>query len=144
MAERQRFLAATTATVVATRGNVWALWADVNGWTSWNSGVKASRLNGNFKTGSTFDLTLQDGLTAVGTITEISQGEGFTDETPMTFGLIRNDHRMRMFGDLVVITHRVEADVEAEAVAEFGTGIWPTMQASLSESLAELVDLAAD
>ncbi|KZM75437.1 polyketide cyclase [Nocardia terpenica] len=144
MTERHRFLAASTATVVATRGNVWALWADVNGWTSWNTGIKASRLHGNFKQGSTFDLTLQGGLTAVGTIVEVSQGEGFTDETPTPFGVVRNDHRMAVFGDLVIVTHRVAADIDTAVAAEFGTGIWPGMQTGLYDSLAELVDLAGD
>ncbi|MEV4206349.1 hypothetical protein [Nocardia salmonicida] len=101
-------------------------------------------MNGNFKTGITVELTLPDGFNGEATLTEISQGEGFTDETPTPFGLIRNDHRMRTFDDLVVITHRIEADIDAGAVVEFGTGIWPAMQTGLFESLAELVDLAGD
>ena len=139
----QLFRASSTVTVRAPKGDIWALWVDVNGWSSWNDGVAATRLTDNFKSGSTFTLTTTGGTTAEVRITEVAQGEGFTDETVLPFGTLRNHHRMETVGELVQVTHEVEAEIDASAVAVFASRVWPGMQAGLSSSLLELVDLVA-
>jgi hypothetical protein len=141
---RYLFRASATAAVKATTGNLWALWVDVNGWPSWNTAVKSTRLNGNFKTGKTFDVCGKTGAEAVVTITQVSQGESFTDECVLAFGVKRDHHEMRSAGGILVVTHGIEAEVDPDLVGTFGAEIWPAMQASLPESLSELVDLAAD
>lgn len=143
MAGGQLFQASSTVTVRAPKGDIWALWVDVNGWSSWNDGVSATRLTENFKSGSTFTLTTTGGTTAEVRIIEVAQGEGFTDETVLPFGILRNTHRMQTVGDFVQVTHAVEADVEAGAVGMFAGRIWPGLQSGLFSSLLELVDLVA-
>ena len=73
----------------------------------------------------------------------VSQGEGFTDETVLPFGVISNNHAMARDGDLVTITHEIRAEIDRESAGLFGAKIWPGMQEGIAQSLHNLADLVS-
>ena len=79
----------------ATPEAVWGLFRDVDGWTTWNAGIEAIALEGPFTAGSEFTMKPpgQDALRS--RLVEVSENEGFVDETRV--------------GDLVItLAHRIE------------------------------------
>lgn len=142
-ASTQAFVASATLTIDAKMGDIWAVWADANAWTNWDDGIESVKLHGNFKTGTEITLTPQGAEPVTVVLKTVSQGEGFTDETVLPFGVIRNNHAMAQDGDLVTITHEVRAEIDREFAALFGAKIWPGMQEGIAESLRNLADLVS-
>lgn len=144
MSDVQRFEAAATVTVDALMHDVWAVWADVNAWTNWNPGIDAVRMQGNFRTGTTVTLTPSGAGPVEVVITDVAQGEYFTDETRLPFGVLRNHHRMERIGERVRITHEVVAEIAEEHVALFGKAIWPALQRDTSVGVLNVADLVGN
>jgi len=144
MPDSQRFIAAATVTVDALRHDIWALWADVNAWKSWDAGIESSRLHGNFKEGNTFTMKPQGGDPLEVSIVSVTQGEEFSDEAKLPFGTIRTFHRMEQVGERVKMTHEVEAEIDGDAVGFFAKEVWPYMQTGLSESLINIADIVGN
>jgi hypothetical protein len=142
MGGRHTYCASSTLTVNAPRGDVWALWADVTGWSNWHPAVASALIEGNFRAGSEVTIYFTDGTVATPILTSVEQGEGFIDEMPLSFGLLRNTHRMVSAGDLLTITHTVEAEIDSAAGERFGADQWLRLQAQVGEALAALADLA--
>ncbi|CUU59342.1 Polyketide cyclase / dehydrase and lipid transport [Parafrankia irregularis] len=140
----QDFLASATVTVGANMHDIWAVWVDVNAWKSWDTGIESTKLHGNFKAGNTFTLTPAGGQPMEVTITSVTQGEEFSDETVLPFGTIRTSHRMEPLGGLVRLTHEVRAEIAEDAVEMFGVKIWPHLQSGLSTALNELAEIVAN
>lgn len=143
-AEAVEFRACATVTVKAKAHDVWALWADVNGWRNWDQGIEAVELHGNnFKAGNGFSLTPRGGEPMKVTIVTATQGEEFSDETELPFGVIRTAHRVEPLAGFVTITHEVVATIAGEMAGMFRHEIWPGLQRGLSEALnnaAEILD----
>ncbi|MFJ6915991.1 SRPBCC family protein [Streptomyces sp. NPDC101133] len=144
MPETQKFVAGATVTVDAQAHDVWALWADVNAWKTWDTGIESTVLHGNFKAGATFTLTPQGGEPMEVTVVTVTQGEEFSDETRLPFGTIRTCHRMEPIGARVRITHEVVAEVAADAVGFFGREVWPHLQSGVAESLGNVADIVGN
>jgi len=144
MSDTQKFVAAATVTVDALTHDIWAVWVDVNAWKNWNPGIDTVRMNGNFKQGTTISLTPSGGEQLEVVITEVAQGEYFTDETHLPFGVIRNHHRMEKVGDRVQITHEVVAEIGEEHVALFAKAIWPALQGDTSVGVLNIADLVGN
>uniref|UniRef100_A0AAU2VBQ4 SRPBCC family protein n=1 Tax=Streptomyces sp. NBC_00003 TaxID=2903608 RepID=A0AAU2VBQ4_9ACTN len=143
MSDTQKFTASATVTADAKAHDIWALWADVNGWKSWDAGIASSELHGTFKAGNTFTLTPQGGEPMEITLKTVTQGEEFSDEIVAPFGAIRTYHRMEPIGQLVKVTHEVEAEIAADKAGFFGKEIWPHLQSGLAESLNSLAGIAS-
>jgi hypothetical protein len=141
MSEKESFVAAATVTVGARVGDIWAVWVDVNHWTSWDDGIEKIQLHGNFKAGNTFTLKPQGADPVECTIVSVSQGEEFLDEAVLPFGTIRTRHRLEPVGERVKITHEQVAEVNGDAAGFFGTEVWPNLQRGLAESLLNLADI---
>jgi hypothetical protein len=144
MPEPQTFFAAATMTVNAMMHDIWAVWVDVNAWKSWDPGIDSTEMRGNFKTGTTFTLRPQGGEPVQVLIKTVTQGEEFSDETALPFGLIRNYHRMEAHGHRVRITHEVEAEVTAGMESMFAKTIWPHLQGGVSLALGNIVDIVGN
>jgi hypothetical protein len=136
----QTFFASATVTVDAPLHEIWALWADVNAWNTWDSGIEYTKLHGNFKEGNTFTVARKGTEPVEATITSVTQGEEFSDAAEHSFGVIRNSHRMQSLGDVVKLTHEIEAEVPGNEAPDFRRSLWREIQRSLSESLNEVVD----
>jgi hypothetical protein len=141
MSDTQSFVAAATVTANANLHDVWAVWADVNGWTNWDQGLERTEYRGHFRPGTRFTLVPQGGKPVEVTLKTVTQGEEFSDEAVLPFGVIRNFHRVEKLGARLKITHEVEAEISAPAVSRFAKEIWPHMQIGLPVSLNNIVGL---
>jgi hypothetical protein len=138
---QQHFEAAATVTVKTSPNDIWAIWADVNAWTSWDPGVARTEMRANFKSGSTFSLTPQGRPPIQVTIKTVTQGEEFSDEAVLPFGTIRTYHRMEPLGERVKMTHEVVADIDADSVTFFEKEIWPHLQIGLPVSVNNIANI---
>lgn len=141
MSDIQQFVAAATVTADAGVHDVWAIWVDVNAWTNWDQGIERTEFRGHFRPGTRFTLVPQGGKPVEVTLKTVTQGEEFSDEAVLPFGVIRNFHRVEKLGARVKITHEVQAEIAADAVGFFAKEIWPHMQIGLAVSLNNIVGL---
>ncbi len=141
MSNKVKFHAAYTATTEASVNDIWAIWADVNNWKKWDHGIAHTEIRDNFKVGSKFSLTPQGGEPIEITLKTVTQGEEFSDEAVLPFGIIRNVHRMQTVGKKLQITHEVHADINEEAAGFFGKEIWPHMQSGLPEAVNNIISI---
>jgi uncharacterized protein YndB with AHSA1/START domain len=81
-------------TTTAPRSTVWALWTDVNNWSSWNPGVAHAHLTGPFVSGAEFSMTPsgQDAMTT--RLVHVEDGAVFTDETVLGDICVTVEHRI--------------------------------------------------
>jgi hypothetical protein len=83
-----------TTTTSASRAAIWALWTDVNNWSSWNAGVAHAQLTGPFVRGAAFSMTPggQDAMTS--RLVHVEEGVAFTDETVLGDICVTVEHRI--------------------------------------------------
>ncbi|MPQ97191.1 polyketide cyclase [Modestobacter sp. I12A-02628] len=144
MPERQTFQADATVTVDAELHDIWAVWVDARAWTTWDDSLAAVDIDGNFKEGATLTLTPTSGDPVQATLVSVTQGEEFTDEVELPFGVVRTSHRMGRVGDLAQITHAVTAEVDTHHVADFATTVWPELRGGVAASLTNLAEIVGD
>ncbi|HKV69361.1 MAG TPA: SRPBCC family protein, partial [Gaiellales bacterium] len=95
----------------ATPEAVFALWADVDGWPSWDASLIATTLDGPFAAGTTGTLHPLGMLEPIAfTLTAVEDGAGFADETRLGPLVLRFSHRVepRPGGSRIVVS--IEAD----------------------------------
>lgn len=142
MSDTQKFVAAASITVNAPAGDIWSLWADVNGWTNWDDGLEKAEIRDKFQPGTTITLKPQGAPEAIDVVIKtVTQGEEFSDEAVLPFGTIRTFHRMEPVGSRVKLTHEIHADIQGEASGFFEKEIWPHMQAGLPVSMGNIAGL---
>jgi hypothetical protein len=139
-----KFIASYTATADASVEDIWAIWADVNNWGKWDSGIEHSEISTNFKAGNAFSLTPRGGEPIQVTLKTVTSGEEFSDEAILPFGTIRNLHRIDRLGDKIRLTHEVHADIAPDASGFFGKEIWPHMQGGLPESVNNILAIVSE
>nr|WP_295771623.1 SRPBCC family protein [Rhodoferax sp.] len=83
-----------STTTSAARATIWALWTDINNWSSWNVGVAHAQLTGPFVNGATFSMTPsgQDAMTS--RLVRVEEGVAFTDETVLGDICVTVEHRI--------------------------------------------------
>lgn len=142
MSETRTFTAAASVTVEALIHDIWAVYVDVDGWTSWDDGLEKTRRHGAFTVGTTCTLVPRGADPVEATLVSVVQGEEFTGEVVAPFGTIRTQHRLRpLDDDYVLLTHEVTARIAADAAAGFAAQVWPGLQRGVSESLLSLADV---
>ena len=95
----------------ATPDAVWALYADVAAWLSWDHGLEAVELDGPFEAGTAGRISPAGMGTLPFTITWAEAGRGFTDETPAMGHVLRFAHEIEALpGGGSRVTHRVEIE----------------------------------
>lgn len=145
MSSKVKFYTAYTATTDAALANdIWSIWADVNNWKKWDNGIEHSEILENFKSGNKFTLTPHGAEPIEITLKTVTQGEEFSDEAELPFGVIRNAHSMRKEGTKLQLTHEVYAEISEEAVGFFGKEIWPHMQAGLPEAVNNIISIVQE
>jgi Polyketide cyclase / dehydrase and lipid transport len=121
----------------ATAERIWALFADVAGWTRWNTGIGSIELHGPFAQGTTFTMTIPHGPSFTSTLIDVAEPAGFSDET------VVDDTR-------VVVHHRIESASDNARCIVFATevtgpdaaGIGAMVTGDFDRVLAALKDLA--
>ncbi|KOV89672.1 SRPBCC family protein [Nocardia sp. NRRL S-836] len=121
----------------ATAAAVWALWSDVSRWTEWDEGLESATLDGPFAEGSggTMVVTGQGPVTF--TLTSVTDGVGFVDETAVPGAVLRFTHHVEEVPGGVRVTHSVV--VEGPAAQSLG----PVVTADLPDAVEALVKLAS-
>jgi uncharacterized protein YndB with AHSA1/START domain len=108
----------------ATPARVWALFADVAGWKTWNAGIERIELHGAFATGSTFTMQPPGADAFVSTLIDVRAHEGFTDETVIDDTRVIVEHRIHptASGDVRVTYSTRITGPSAEAFGPMVTG----------------------
>lgn len=78
----------------ATPAQIWAVFADVHGWTRWNAGIERIELHGPFAAGSSFTMQPPGTDAFVSTLIAVDEQRGFTDETVIDETRVVVDHRI--------------------------------------------------
>lgn len=118
---------------------VWALWSDVTTWARWDGSVERVTLDGPFESGSTGTMIIPEQPPIAFTLTEVSPGKGFTDETQVPGGILRFRHELEALADgRLRVTHYVEIDGPRDMADEFG----PMVTEDVPEAMRGLVRLA--
>jgi hypothetical protein len=108
----------------ASRETVWRLYADVEGWGTWDTGVEQITMHGPFAVGTEVSLTPTGQEPVRMRITDLQDNEQFTDETEFAGVTLRFIHQLACLDNgRTLVTHRVEvtgpgADQIGPAVAE--------------------------
>ncbi|MFG1639725.1 SRPBCC family protein [Amycolatopsis sp. NPDC049252] len=99
-----------TETSTAPAAAIWPLWADTARWPEWDAGVRSVVLDGPFEAGVSGTMTM-DGMPPIPfTLTEVTGGRSFTDETRLPDALLRFEHVLTEVGGGTEITYRVTID----------------------------------
>lgn len=126
-----------TVETTASADTVFALYADVAAWPTWDESVELAELDGPFAAGSTGRMRPAGIETLPFTLLSVEDGRGFTDETPFMGHVLRFVHLLEPVADGGTrITHRVEID--GPAAAEMG----PNVASDLPEAMAALAAAA--
>lgn len=126
-----------TVETTASADTVFALYADVAAWPTWDESVVLAELDGPFAAGSTGRMRPAGIETLPFTLLSVEDGRGFTDETPFMGHVLRFVHLLEPVADGGTrITHRVEID--GPAAAEMG----PNVASDLPEAMAALAAAA--
>src|SRR5438128_2250149 len=73
---------------------VWALWADVASWSSWDASVISSGLDGPFEVGGTGTMEIEGPGAIPFVLVEVEPGVSFLDETVLGKVVLRFGHRV--------------------------------------------------
>ncbi|WP_406201053.1 SRPBCC family protein [Kitasatospora sp. NBC_01560] len=125
----------------ATPAAIWRLWADVEGWGSWNAEIEKIAIDGPFAAGSLITMTPPGEEPVLLRIAEAVEGERFVDEARFGGLLLRTTHRIDRIGDgRVRVVYRME--ITGTGADEAGPQIGPGITADWPDTMAALVGLA--
>jgi uncharacterized protein YndB with AHSA1/START domain len=120
---------------------VWRLWADVERWADWNTGVERIELRGPFAAGSTILMTPPGDEPVELRIAEASEPQLFIDEADGGDFVVRTTHRVETVGDgRSRITYRME--ITGPAADTVGPEIGPEISGDFPLVLAGLATRA--
>lgn len=138
-----RFAANYTATVNADPKQVWAVWSDPNKWSSLDDGNNTATADkGGFKAGSTVRLSLRSGQTVDVRLTDVKEGEGFSDETTLPYGVVRTYHKMEQSGPNLIVSYAIEAQIDEASADAFSREFWPNLLEGIPHQVHNVVALA--
>jgi len=97
-------------TTTAPADAIWPLWADTARWPEWDISVTSVTLDGAFEPGTAGTMTLEGMPPIPFTLTEVTPGRSFTDETRLPDALLRFEHVLEDVAGGTRITYRVTID----------------------------------
>jgi hypothetical protein len=127
----------TSIETSASAETLWRLFEDVAGWPRWNAGIARIALHGAFARGTSITMGLPDGDTVTSTLTEVSAGVCFTDETVVDGNRVAVAHLLvplRHGGTRVVFRTQVDGPDD--------TAIGPMVSGDFADVLVALRSLA--
>lgn len=83
-----------STTTSAPRSTIWALWTDINNWSTWNAGVEHAKLTGPFVNGAAFSMTPSGQEAMTSRLIRVEDSVAFTDETVLDDICVTVEHRM--------------------------------------------------
>jgi Polyketide cyclase / dehydrase and lipid transport len=125
----------------AAPAEIWRLWADVEGWPSWNGDIDRIELHGPFAVGSKIVMTPVGQEPVELTIAEAVEPGLFVDEADLGEIVVRTTHRIEPLHDRSArIVYRME--ITGPAADTLGPQIGPEISGDFPETLAALVERA--
>lgn len=125
----------------ATAAAVWRHWSDVAAWPQWNEGIESIAINGPFAVGTGFTMTPPGEEPVWMRLTEIVEGELFTDEADGGDFVVRTIHRLSPAADgRTRIVYRTE--ITGPAADGVGPEVGPAITSDFPQVLAALAALA--
>jgi Polyketide cyclase / dehydrase and lipid transport len=94
-------------TINAPAFTIFALYADVANWNTWDPDTKSASLNGAFAVGTTGTLTPAQGRPVQIKLVEVTQDRSFTVVGAIPGFSMRFDHELTVRGDTTEAVHRV-------------------------------------
>jgi ligand-binding SRPBCC domain-containing protein len=126
-----------TVTTTATPEQVWPLYADVQRWLEWDSGLVAVTLDGPFAVGSTGTLQVEGQPPLTWTLVDVVDDALFTDVTEIPgVATLTFVHRIEPTDDGAAITHEVRIEGPA------ADGLGPMVTSDTPEAMAALARIA--
>jgi Polyketide cyclase / dehydrase and lipid transport len=126
----------TSTTIAAPANVIFALYADVPNWPTWDPDAKAASIEGAFVSGAKGVITPNGGPKSTLYFTEVIRNRSFTVDCKLPLCLMRFEHELEAAGNGTRATHRV---IFSGALAFFfGRVIGNGMKKSLPQALAGL------
>jgi hypothetical protein len=92
---------------IATKKQIWELWADVSNWNVWDKEVESSELWGEFQAGSKGVLKPAGGPKTNFVMTECTKFKSFTDRSFLPLCKMDFIHSLRETKEGIEITHKI-------------------------------------
>lgn len=86
---------------------VWKVWVDVENWKKWDEGLEWCRLDGEFKTGTSYTLKPKGSSEVQSVIVDCEPLKRFSDVTKLPFAKLEFSHELKDEKDGLHVTHRV-------------------------------------
>ena len=126
-----------TVTTTATPEQVWPLYAEVDRWLEWDSGLVSVTLDGDFVVGSRGVLGVEGQPPFAWELTEVVENALFTDVTEIPgVATLTFVHRIEPTDDGAAITHEVRIEGPA------ADGLGPMVTSDTPEAMAALARIA--
>ena len=124
--------------VAAAPSQLWRLFADVEGWPHWNTGIERITLHGDFAAGNTFRMQPPGEEAFTSTLRAVQEDVGFTDETVIGETCVVVHHTLQPLpdGGTRVIYRTEVSGPDAAAFGAMVTADFPDVLAGLKR-LAE-------
>src|SRR4051812_48775759 len=84
-------------------GRVWAVWTDVDRWSTWQDDVETAHLEGAFTKGSTIRFKPKGGPRVRIELTEVEAPWRYVDVTYLPLGRMHDTHELVVEGDELVV-----------------------------------------
>ncbi len=126
----------------ATKEEIWKAWADVENWSKWDKGVEWCRLDGEFKTGTTYTLKPVGGPKAKAVITDCQPLKRFTDVSKLPLAKLEFIHELAEEKDGLHVTHRV--NISGPLGFFFAQVIGKDTERDLPETIGNLARVAKE
>lgn len=115
---------------------VFALYADVPGWPSWDPDTKAASLDGPFETGATGRLVPAKGFPVPMKFVSVVENQAFTVESRAPLCILRFEHILSPTANGVLAVHRVS--FSGPLAGFFGWLVGSRVRAGLPVTMAKL------
>ncbi len=118
-------------------GKIWAKWADVDTWTSWDQDIEWVKLEGPLEKGASGKLKSKGGPATSFTVLDAIPGSRFTTRSFLPFSSMDFIHTLSPEGDHLRITHRIE--IKGPLAFLFSRLLGPHLKKGLPATVCELV-----
>jgi hypothetical protein len=137
-----KFVASYTATVNANAKDVWAVWSDPSKWSSLDDGNVSAEGGRGLRAGSVVQLKLRSGQTVEVKLTNVTDGEAFSDETALPYGVVRTHHKLEQSGKNLIVSYAIEAQIAEESSDAFSKEFWPNLLEGIPHQVHNVAALA--
>ena len=138
-----KFTASYTATVNADPKQIWEIWSDPGKWAGLDDGnLAADGAKNGFREGSVVQLRLRSGQTVDVKLTDVKEGESFSDETMLPYGVVRTTHKLEQSGRNLILSYAIDADIEEGSADAFSQEYWPNLLEGIPHQVHNVTALA--